>query len=187
LVALQIIYLVHFVKVRTCLWTAPTNGPVVHLPDEKCEAPVEWYWQGTPKTSERNMYQCHFAHQKHDMNFIGRDRRLNSLSSWHGQSFIWLSVYAFQINHHDSSQNFFFFFLCWRWGGCSTQAWRPTYVSILRIPQIWFWRATVELYIDREKTEKLGENLSYYHFVHHKSHMDWPRREPWPPRLEAGD
>jgi hypothetical protein len=35
----------------------------------------------------------------------------------------------------------------WRWGGSSTQAWMPTYVSILRIPQtIWVWRATVEWY-----------------------------------------
>jgi hypothetical protein len=38
-------------------------------------------------------------------------------------------------------------FFPWRWGGSSAQAWMPTYVSILRIPQmIWVWRATVELY-----------------------------------------
>jgi hypothetical protein len=80
----------------------------------------------------------------------------NSLSSWHGQSFILLSVYAFQINHHDSSQNICSYcFFYWRWGGSSTQAWMPTYVSILRIPQIWFWRATVELYIDRENPKNL--------------------------------
>jgi hypothetical protein len=35
--------------------------------------------------------------------------------------------------------------------GSSTQAWMPTYVSILRIAQmIWVWRATVEWYIDME-------------------------------------
>jgi hypothetical protein len=40
------------------------------------------------------------------------------------------------------------FFFSWRWGGSSTQAWMPTYVSILRIPQmIWVWRATVEWYL----------------------------------------
>jgi hypothetical protein len=38
-----------------------------------------------------------------------------------------------------------------------TQAWMPTYVSILRIPQmIWVWRATVEWYW-QGKTEELGE------------------------------
>jgi hypothetical protein len=48
-------------------------------------------------------------------------------------------------------------FFPWRWGRSSTQAWMPTYVSILRIPQmIWVWRATVEWYW-QGKTEKLGE------------------------------
>jgi hypothetical protein len=38
-----------------------------------------------------------------------------------------------------------------------TQAWIPTYVSILRIPQmIWVWRATVEWYW-QGKTEELWE------------------------------
>jgi len=42
-------------------------------------------------------------------------------------------------------------------GGSSTQAWMPTYVSILRTPQmIWAWRATVEWYW-QGKTEELGE------------------------------
>jgi hypothetical protein len=49
----------------------------------------------------------------------------------------------------------------WRWGGSSTQALMPTYVSILRIPQmISVWRDAVEGYIDRGKTEELRENLS---------------------------
>lgn len=30
-------------------------------------------------------------------------------------------------------------------------------------------------------------NLSHCHFVRHKSHMEWPRTESGPPRLEAGD
>jgi hypothetical protein len=43
-------------------------------------------------------------------------------------------------------------FFPWRCDGSSTQALMPTYVSILRIPQmIWVWRATVEWYIDRGK------------------------------------
>jgi hypothetical protein len=48
-------------------------------------------------------------------------------------------------------------FFSWRWSGSSTQAWMPTYVSKLRIPQmIWVWRTTVEWYW-QGKTVELGE------------------------------
>jgi hypothetical protein len=40
--------------------------------------------------------------------------------------------------------------------------------------------------IDRGKPKYSGKNLSQYHFVHHKSYMDWPGIEPGPPRWEAG-
>jgi hypothetical protein len=42
----------------------------------------------------------------------------------------------------------------------------------------WNWQA---------KTKYLGKNLSQCHFVHRKSHMDWPEIELWPPRWQAGD
>jgi hypothetical protein len=58
---------------------------------------------------------------------------------------------------HEVVFNLGFFF--WWWGGSSTQALMPTYVSILRIPQmIWVWRATVEWYTDRGKQKNSGEN-----------------------------
>jgi hypothetical protein len=87
----------------------------------------------------------------------------------------------------EGSDEFGLFF-SWRWGGSSTQAWMPTYISILRIPQIiWVWRVTVVWYVDRRKPKNSEKNLSQCHFVHHKSHMDWPGCEPGPPRWEAGD
>jgi hypothetical protein len=41
--------------------------------------------------------------------------------------------------------------------------------------------------IDRGKPKNSEKNLSQYHCVHHKSHIDWPGREPGPPRWKAGD
>lgn len=39
---------------------------------------------------------------------------------------------------------------------------------------------------DRGKPKDLGINVSQGHSVHHKSHVDCPGREPWPPWWEAG-
>jgi hypothetical protein len=78
----------------------------------------------------------------------------NRIFSKHSSSLHYLLHIIYTRASHSGvgklSKSFSFF--PWSWGGSSTQAWMPTYVSILRIPKmIWAWRATVEWYIDRGK------------------------------------
>jgi hypothetical protein len=41
--------------------------------------------------------------------------------------------------------------------------------------------------MDQETLKCLERNLSQCHFVHQKSHMDWPVIEPCPPQYDVGD
>jgi hypothetical protein len=51
------------------------------------------------------------------------------------------------------------------------------------------WVNTERQWIDTETGKPRGseKNLSYSHFVHRKSCMDWPWRERGPPQWEARD
>jgi hypothetical protein len=51
---------------------------------------------------------------------------------------------------------------------------------------IWVWKPRWND-TDRRKTKNSENSLSHFHFVLHKSHSDWPVREPGSPRWEAGD
>jgi hypothetical protein len=51
--------------------------------------------------------------------------------------------------------------------------------GIFFIPQVIYeYRELRRNNIDGEKIEEIGESLSHYLFVHHKSHMDSPWRDP---------
>jgi hypothetical protein len=50
----MLIYVVRVGGMRLCLWTAATNGLIVH-PIWVCRYRVGWHWQGKPKESDKNL------------------------------------------------------------------------------------------------------------------------------------
>jgi hypothetical protein len=58
-----------------CLWTAASNGPIIHSPGDirVRRATVEWYWQGKPKNSEQNLSQYHLVHHTSYMDWPGSE------------------------------------------------------------------------------------------------------------------
>jgi hypothetical protein len=85
------------------------------------------------------------SHLVASRSYVTRNLSLNIATS---TFFILVGSFSMLYNHTTWDRRFF----PWWWGDSSTQAWMPTYVSILRSPQmIWAWRATVEWYIDRGK------------------------------------
>jgi hypothetical protein len=61
--------------VRLRLWTAVTNGHIVH--PQMLYGYGERRWndidRGKPNNSEKNMSQCHFVHHKFHMDWPGRE------------------------------------------------------------------------------------------------------------------
>jgi hypothetical protein len=71
-------------------------------------------------------------------------------------------IYVYVDGGHSTSLN------CgYQWSYCSSSP-----------DDAWVWKTTVEN-IDR-KAGKLGKNLSQCHYIHHKSHMEWPACEHRP-------
>jgi hypothetical protein len=83
----------HVDGVLLCLWTAATKESAVHQPDDTWVwwAKVEWYWQGKPKYSKKNLSQWHFIHHKYHTDWLEREhgpqRRQGGM--WHDKMHTW--------------------------------------------------------------------------------------------------
>ena len=65
------------------VWKFSTLRPFVllvqqHVDEDTYGALVEWYWQGEMEVLDKSLSQCHFAHHKCDMDWLGSNPGLRN-------------------------------------------------------------------------------------------------------------
>jgi hypothetical protein len=193
-------YVVHVNGVRLCLRTAATNEPTVYLPDDiwVWTATVEWYWQGKTKNWEKFCPSATLSTTISTWTDLGANSglRCERLTVW---ALAWPTFSLLRLFHFYGvtifkrllivPQFLLFSFFPSEGGVGQNQEWMPAlFANILLTPHmIWVWRATVEWYIDRGKTEKLGEKPVPVPLCPPQISHGLTRELPEPPRWEGGD
>jgi hypothetical protein len=150
--------------VRLCPWTAATIGPFVHLSDDVWvwRSTMERHWQGKhEKLGEKPVPVSLRPPQIPHWLTLARNRA-SAMRGWR------LTAWAMARPPSTvSAQN-----------SCSLG------IPLKRLCKL---ESDGGMILTREKRWNRKKNLSQCHFVHYKSHMDWPGREPGSPQWEASD